>query len=218
MNRRHLRTSLMLVVVLSLTGAIENIISIAQTTEQVQINTELRNEILVASIDKDIKVTEKVVDEWYIPDIKLSYDEQKFLHSLCEKFDVPYNLMLAQIRCESNFDNSLIGSCGDTGYFQILPSWDDYLEQEFNRKINIKDNYDNLESGTFLMYNNLLSAKKYKDDKEKYTRALNAFNQGGQSSLNYAKRNGWNSWHYGNRVYKCFQEYEKGDYKYDPYE
>lgn len=216
---KYLRIGVSLALIAMLTGTTElnSIAQINYTTPKVyQVQTEKLYQIASISDTTEKSKEVKIEDVWYIKEIPMDYEEQKFLHSLCERFDIPYTLMLAQIRCESNFDNSLIGSCGDTGYFQILPSWDKYLEQELSRKVNLKDSFDNLESGTLLMYYNLLSAKDY-EGKEKYVRALNAFNQGGQSSLNYARRNGYNAWHYGKRIYKCFQEYESGNYSYDPY-
>lgn len=210
---KYLRTSIL--VAMLLTGTTTNN-SIALIQEKVlPLQPTKVVEIEKASVigGKSLEIKEDVS---YIEKLPMDYEEQKFLYKLCERFQIPYNLILAQIRCESNFNNDTIGTCGDTGYMQILPSWDKYLEQELNRKVDLKDSFDNLESGVLLLYYNLLSAKEY-DGKEKYIRALNAYNQGGKNSLEYAKRNGWNAWGYGKRVYKTFQEYEKGNYSYDPY-
>lgn len=215
MKRLPLKLSASLVAILIATTLSEGTInvSIAQTQEKTY---QIQNEKVTKVSSMVVKNAEKEESFWYIEELPMNYEEQKFLYKLCERFEMPYNLLLAQIRCESNFNNTVIGSSGDTGYMQILPSWDKYLEQELNRKVNLKDSFDNLESGTLLLYYNILSAKEY-DGKEKYIRALNAYNQGGQNSLSYAKRNGYNAWHYGKRIYKTFQEYEKGNYSYDPY-
>ena len=220
--KNHLRTISILALITMLTGATENL-SIAQSTDYLKEVQNLNTTEIyqLAMVDKK-EVKKEIKEEWYINELEeqfgFNYEQQKFLYKECNRRGVPYKLMLAQIRCESRFDNTLVGSDGDMGYFQIIRSiWQDYLEQELNRDISLKNSLDNLECGTLLMQYALISADKYDTEKEQTIRALNAYNQGGQSSINYARRNGWNSWHYGKRVYKCFQEYKDGNYSYDPY-
>lgn len=208
MNIRHLRRSFVLAfTLLMLTGAVKSEPSIAQ---------EIMKDDKVVTIVSDSKVveTKEVIDEWYIPQIKMDYEEQKFLHSLCEKTNYPYFLALAQIKYESGFKSDCVGSSGELGYMQILPSWNKYLEQELNKKIDLNDSYSNLESGILLMRYNVLAQDKY-DGREMYIRSLNVYNQGSSNYRNYCKNNVWDSWHYGKNIWKIYQEYLKGNYDYE---
>lgn len=223
MKRTPAKLALLSIILLT-TGANSNV-SIAQSTDYLAKyqNVDASEMYQLAMTDKkETKKEIRIEDEWYINELDeqfgFNYEQQKFLYKECSRRGVPYKLMLAQIRCESRFDNNLIGSNNDVGYFQIIKNiWQDYLEQELNRDVNLKNDLDNLECGTLLMQYALIGADKYDTEKEQTIRALNAYNQGGQTSIAYAKRNGWNSWHYGKRVYKCFQEYKDGNYSYDPY-
>lgn len=217
---RHLRTSLILVMMLSLTGATDgNNISIAQTKDtQLQFNKtyELASitDITVKE-DSKVEVKEIKVDEsWYIPSIPMDYEEQKFLYKQCEKFNYPYLLALAQIKYESSYDQSTRGSSGEIGMYQILPSWDRYLEQELNKKIDLKDSFTNLECGLLLMYYNSLN---YKDegDYEKYIKSLNVYNMGSANYNRYCKSNAYDRWHYGKNIWATYMQFKKGNFDYD---
>lgn len=156
----------------------------------------------------------KVEENWYIAEIPMDYEEQKFLYKLCEKVGYPYELVIAQVKYESNFKSDCVGSSGELGYMQILPSWDKYLEQELNKKINLKDSFDNLESGVLLMRYNTFAQDKY-EGREMYIRALNVYNFGSSNYRNFCKNNAYDSWHYGKNIWKIYQEYLKGNYEYE---
>lgn len=205
-------------VILMTTGA-ENNVSIAQTKDtQFQINKtyELASitDITVKE-DSKVEVKEIKVDEsWYIPSIPMDYEEQKFLYKQCEKFNYPYLLALAQIKYESSYNQSTIGSSGELGMYQILPSWDKYLEQELNKKIDLKDSFTNLECGLLLMYYNSLN---YKDegDYEKYIKSLNVYNMGSSNYTKYCKSNAYDKWHYGKNIWATYIQFKKDNFDYD---
>lgn len=222
MNRRHLRTSLVLVVVLSLTGAIENIISIAQTKEQVQINTELRNEILVASIDKDIKVAEKIVDEWYIPELeeRLPKKEQKIFYDLSQKYGLDYILTLSVARVETNFNNE-VSETNDYGQMQCNINNKKYCQEIAGRKLDFDDNYDSIEAGMIMLKNCFDSWNgKYKDnEKQLLLHAISSYNTGVRGTKNIVSRGGNLSKRtYPSNVLEVYKSYMNGEFDIDPYE
>ena len=192
----------------SATGATENV-SIAQIQET-RIQTTMVTKI------EEFVVAQKIDESWYYPNIPIDREVQRFVHSYSERTKIPELLIYAQIKCESNFKSDLIGSDGDTGYLQILKSNQKFLEREMKREINLLDEYDNIESGMLLLYYNLSNLEDY-NGKEKYIRALNVYNMGSSNYNRVAKNKGWNSWHYGKRVYACYEQYLEGNFDYDPY-
>lgn len=82
-------------------------------------------------------IEEQDFEPWDIP---LSDNLQQHIHSLCEKYDVSYAMVIAMIDVESSFDSKAVSSTSDYGLMQI-------------NAINHKDNmdylnpYDNVEHG-----------------------------------------------------------------------
>lgn len=192
----------------STTGATENV-----STAQIQ---ETRVQVNVVAKVEEFTITQKIDESWYYPNIPIDREVQKFVHSYSERTKIPELLVYAQIKCESNFDPNLIGEDGDTGYLQILKSNQKFLEREMKREVNLLDEYDNIESGMLLLYYNLSNLEDF-NGKEKYIRGLNVYNMGSSNYNRVARSKGWNSWHYGKRVYACYEQYLEGNFSYDPY-
>ena len=93
---------------------------------------------------------EQAFEPWDIP---LSDNLQQYIHSLCEKYDVSYAMVIATIDVESSFNSKAVSSTSDYGLMQI-------------NAINHKDDkdylnpYDNVEHGIKALHR---LAKKYKE-------------------------------------------------------
>lgn len=63
--------------------------------------------------------------EWtnYNNDIPLTCEEQEWLQSACEEFEVPYALALGLIEKETHFSNVIGDNGTSTGYMQIQQKW-----------------------------------------------------------------------------------------------
>lgn len=95
-------------------------------------------------------IEEQDFEPWDIP---LSDNLQQHIHSLCEKYDVSYAMVIAMIDVESGFNSKAVSSTNDYGLMQI-------------NSINHKDNmdylnpYDNVEHGIKALHR---LAKKYNE-------------------------------------------------------
>ena len=61
-------------------------------------------------------IEEQDFEPWDIP---LSDNLQQHIHSLCEKYDVSYAMVIAMIDVESSFDSKAVSSTSDYGLMQI---------------------------------------------------------------------------------------------------
>lgn len=61
----------------------------------------------------------------YYSFIPLTRDEQSIICSLCDKYEIAYDLMLAIAGTESEYRMAAVGTAGDKGMFQINEFWSD---------------------------------------------------------------------------------------------
>lgn len=113
----------------------------------------------------------------YIQDCPLSKEVQQGIFDICERYNVAFELVMAVIQRESNFNAAAVGDHGDSvGLMQIQEKWHSELMEE----LGVTDLYDpleNVEVGVALL------AQYFKEGKEVYY-ALMKYNGGGA----YAKR------------------------------
>lgn len=95
-------------------------------------------------------IEERDFEPWDIP---LSDNLQQHIHSLCEKYDVSYAMVIAMIDVESGFNSKAVSSTNDYGLMQI---------NAINHKENTDylDPYDNVEQGIKALHR---LAKKYNE-------------------------------------------------------
>lgn len=95
-------------------------------------------------------IEEQDFEPWDIP---LSDNLQQHIHSLCEKYDVSYAMVIAMIDVESGFNSKAVSSTNDYGLMQI---------NAINHKENTDylDPYDNMEQGIKALHR---LAKKYNE-------------------------------------------------------
>lgn len=95
-------------------------------------------------------IEEQDFEPWDIP---LSDNLQQHIHSLCEKYDVSYAMVIAMIDVESGFNSKAVSSTNDYGLMQI---------NAINHKENTDylDPYDNVEQGIKALHR---LAKKYNE-------------------------------------------------------
>lgn len=95
-------------------------------------------------------IEEQDFEPWDIP---LSDNLQQHIHSLCEKYDVSYAMVIAMIDVESGFDSQAVSNTDDYGLMQI---------NSINHKGNMDylNPYDNVEHGIKALHR---LAKKYNE-------------------------------------------------------
>lgn len=115
---------------------------------------------------------------YFCSKVPLDGDTQAFLRAACEEFDVPFELVLAIIHQETDFQNIAGDGGKSVGYMQIQPRWNrDRMERL--GVVDLFNPYDNFRVGC-----DLLSELLSKYDVES---ALTAYNRGTPGRSNYAK-------------------------------
>lgn len=92
-------------------------------------------------------ITEDVV---YRTDIPLSTQEQVALIDACREFDVPYELALAVIWQETDYQHNIGDSGNSMGYMQLQPRWV-WPEMEELGVTDLMDPVDNFRVGCLLL-------------------------------------------------------------------
>ncbi|OQA48421.1 MAG: Transglycosylase SLT domain protein [Bacteroidetes bacterium ADurb.Bin302] len=94
-------------------------------------------------IIEEAEVAEK--PELFEYDIPLSKELQEHTHALCLEYRIPYELVIAVIKCESDFDSKCIGK-GDYGIMQI--NWHFHKETFYEAGYDdVFDPYQNIAYG-----------------------------------------------------------------------
>ena len=114
---------------------------------------------------------------YFRPDVPLDGDTQALLHAACEEAGITYELALAVIRKETEFQNVMGDNGNSYGYMQIQPRWHEDRMERLG-VTDLTDPYSNFRVGCDFLAE-LLS---------KYTleEALTAYNSGKPGKSEYA--------------------------------
>lgn len=211
MNIRHLRRSFVLAfTLLMLTGAVKNEPSIAQ---------EIMKDDKVVTIVSDSKVveTKEVVDEWYIKEIPLTKEQQKYVVKVCKEYNFDPLLIYAVMKKESNFTIDCKSETSDFGIMQINSSNFEWLEEQLGKDLKFLTFEDNVLAGVYML-NQYREAWKYQyadDEKKHMIYMLNSYNMGVSKYKNYVKSRGGN---YNSRLYavdimEYYKQFMLGNFK-----
>lgn len=143
------------------------------TAEEPQAEIEVETWHYVALSDTEIITAEQETTKATFSGydfIPLSAELQVNIFTICEKYEIAYDLILSVIKTESEFQ-WLIGDNGNSiGYMQIQPQWWQCLADAAG--LNIHDPLDNVQIGTIIL-TDLLNANLGDLDK-----ALKQYNSG----------------------------------------
>lgn len=146
-------------------------------------NTNMKLEIQYQDQEELNKVIEHIDKTFYIENIPLSLNQQRYIHKLCDKYNLDYELVLGLIDLESNFKmdavNHNTNGTIDAGLFQVNSGNWDWMEDELERKLNMYNFKDNVDSGMFIL-------NHYKDDN--IYRHLTNYNRGMAGARNYYEK------------------------------
>lgn len=146
----------------------------ANTTEW-EIQTETFTEVeFIHQVEKSSETaTEAVTEPQFVgyDFIPLSTELQVHIFTLCEKYGIDYEIILAVMLTESGYKVDAVGDGGDSiGLMQVQPKWWQGLADEHG--LNIYDPKDNAEVGIIILTNAL------KDNAGDLSRALKQYNAG----------------------------------------
>lgn len=119
----------------------------------------------------ELNTISKSLQEFMLVDVPLDRDIKYFIYNECGKDIELYFLILAVIKCESDFNNNTISCDGyDIGYMQIRSVTHKKLLKQLGLN-DIKDPYQNLTCGIYMI-------KQYITKYNNYRVALMAYNFG----------------------------------------
>lgn len=197
-------------------GLIVFIIFTATGVYIVNINSQNNNIILIENIEYDtinidnttetpIVKTNIISKEENIPeyDIPLDKDIQIYLYNKCQEYNVSYELALAVIKIESNFNPDLVhknsNESRDYGLFQINSINHKWLSE----KLSITDflnPYQNIDAGVYMLSELL---KKYNNEHI----VLMSYNMGERATKSLVSR-GISSSRYSRKVIETKEEFK----------
>lgn len=172
--RKERRAMALSISVILATIAICFIIVASQGSAKTETNYTQKTENATQSVTEPLAATSKMIWKSNVP---MDDETQLALYEACEEFNVPYEVALAVIKQETNFQN-VMGDNGDSyGYMQLQPRW----HQSRMERLGVTDLMDaesNFRVGCDYLAE-LLS---------KYTveEALTAYNSGSAGSSEYA--------------------------------
>ena len=128
---------------------------------------------------KNSNVTKAVeVKDEFIPlDVPMNEELQRFVYTLCDKYDVDFPLVMALIEHESSFKNDAKSSTNDYGLMQINRINHERLTETLG-VTDFLDPYQNTESGIFMLTELF---EKYEDTQK----VLMAYNLGESKAKRY---------------------------------
>ena len=94
------------------------------------------------------EVTEQVEEKVYF-DIPLSKEMQDYIRSNCEKYDVPFELVIALIDVESSFRETVVSSTNDYGLMQINKVNWERMKTQYG--LDVHKPLDNLYCGCYMV-------------------------------------------------------------------
>lgn len=179
-----------------ITSSKQTVIKNNLISEYLKERNEIRKQIEISNIKKEKKTeTREISKKEPIPlyDIPLSVDLQEYIYKTCKEKGIPYEMTLAIIKTESNFNpkarNVNTNGSVDKGLMQI-----NSIHSKWCKELgitNLFDPYQNIKIGT-TMLSNLYS--KYKD----VNHVLIAYNMGernlrknlkvGRGTTNYSRK------------------------------
>jgi len=153
----------------------------------VQANAEITADPIPATVTEPSPETVPKVDEPILYYVPLADELQLFLFEQCEDHNVPFELALAIIWTESNYQTDLISETDDYGIFQINQCNHSRLRDELGIN-DFLDPEDNIMAGVYMLSGLL---QKYDDQHM----ALMAYNIGEGGAQEQWSQGNYTSWY-----------------------
>lgn len=84
-------------------------------------------------------------------DIDLSDDLQEYTQEVCKEYGINYELVLAIMACESQYDTLAISKTNDYGIMQINECNFEHLQNTFGNNIDFMNAKDNIVAGVYML-------------------------------------------------------------------
>lgn len=162
--------------------------------------------------EKKVEVKES---DYYIKEIPLTKEQQKYTAKVCEIYEIDIELMYALMEKESNFKIDAISETRDFGVCQINESNFKWIEKDLGKDLKFLTFNDNVLAGAYVLSTYLKAWEdKYSEDERKHLiYALNSYNMGCTAYKNYISRgNGYNTRLYAKDIMEYYRKFLLGDF------
>lgn len=180
-----------------------NNIILTQNNKNDIVNINNNEETTTPEVEENFK--EEFIPEYAIP---LNKDIQKYLYNKCKEYNVPYDLAIAVIKTESNFNPNLVhknsNGSKDYGIFQINTINHKWLSEELGIT-DFLNPYQNIDAGVYMLSQLI---QKYDDDHI----VLMSYNMGERATKNLVNRGIYSS-RYSRKVIETKEELKNNNIK-----
>lgn len=202
----------------------KNEISIKETFHLEKVTpeaTQIASEVIDNKINKESEVAESEQnDNFYLYDIPLKEETQRYIWKISKSFGISYELMLSVAKVESNFNPKIVTSEGSYGLYQIhKPSGTfDWLatvsETEFDNIHNFDWSKPKHNASAAVWYMSYLYDQwDGFSEEDRLALALLSYNRGLGSAKKYIKSHDPYDWHYVQKVLDYKIQLEKERYQ-----
>lgn len=138
-------------------------------------------------------------------DIPLSADLQKYISELSKKYSIDYELIIALLKVESNFNASLVSSTNDYGIAQINQVNHSTIKKNVKSNWDWSNPYDSVLACVYLL-DSIRGDKNMSNE-----RMLLAYNMGEGGARKYLRNHSAGEWKYVKKVMAVKNKLESGE-------
>lgn len=165
--------------------------------EEVIENDEPINEVIETPIEEE-NVKEEVKLEKIFPTENLSAEIQHMMKEVCDKWNIPMEILMAIAYNESRYNVNAVGPDGkDRGICQIRITNYDWLCDKIGRKLDLFNPYDNFEASCFI-----LDDIRNRKPSASWEYILLSYNRGPSGAKKYVQKYGTSSNDYTKKILK----------------
>lgn len=184
-------------------------------TEYIKVEVPVVQEVVE---EVEVVINEAVNEKEWLRNIPLSEELQKHTWDLANKYDLSYDMILAIMKQESNFNpkatNKNTNGSQDSGIMQINSVNRNYVSELAGRKLDLFNTKDNVLAGVLILnqYRHNLIDKGITSQEELFERLLLSYNRGIGGGSKYIANRGTARSDYVKKVlnYKIQLESEGG--------
>ncbi|WP_379354955.1 MULTISPECIES: lytic transglycosylase domain-containing protein [unclassified Paenibacillus] len=164
-----------------------------------QSNKKVKNKNIITEINKKEVSTETYIEEQpkrpHINNIPLSEEILDYTYKLANESGISYELVLAIMKTESEFNEDVVSATKDYGLLQINQSnIKSFAKAAGVRNVDPLDSKDNIAMGVY--YLSYLREKYLElgfSEEDTYFLTILAYNRGEGAALKYVKNHGWSN-------------------------
>jgi soluble lytic murein transglycosylase-like protein len=164
---------------------------------------------------KEVKEV-KVDESWYVSEIPLTKEQQKYVIKLCEQYKFDPFLIYAVMKQESNYNIKCESETSDFGIMQINKCNFKWLEEQLGKDLKFLTFEDNVMDGIYMLdhYRNAWKYSQAEDERKHMIYYLNSYNMGVKGYKSFvASRGGKYNREYSSDILETYKNYLNGNFE-----